>query len=208
MRISRTNELDTIVSELSIGEGGQVAGSVTDGDRLYLLTIRPEVLEIITEGGTNWVYKTTYTTHVVDIGQPDAPAILGTVGQTIEGLQYGSRLKGGILPGGELIWYPEEGGSAEISGGIPRWDIAPIRGDIWWPYYGSNSNQVIVTRMSDPAQPAVTVHLSLMEPAAGDANYRESGPSSSKPTPLPSDTSRAVGSKSATRMHITSSRST
>lgn len=176
MRVTRTEDLDTIVAELSIGKGGQVAGSVTEGNHLHLLTARPEYIESSTDVGTTWTYETTFIAHVVDVSQPETPVILGATELTLEGLYARSRVKGQFLPGGELVWYPEEGGAGGDFWGYPEIDFAPGRGDIWWPYYGSNSDQVIVLRVSDPAQPEVIAHLSLMDPASNEGIYRQTGP--------------------------------
>jgi hypothetical protein len=175
MRITRTEDVDTVVTELEIGIGGQVAGVIGDGEYLYLVTARPNVREEKIESGTIWEYETTYTTHVLDVSDPEAPAVLASVDSTIEGFMYWSQFRGDFLAGGELLWYPSNTGSNGLIWGYPEIDFGG-RGDIWWPYYPSGDGTIIITRIDDPAAPEVIATMPLIENEENTKIYRESGP--------------------------------
>jgi hypothetical protein len=177
MRITSTEDVDTVVAELAIGIGGQVAGVVGNEGFLYLVTARPNVREEKIESGSVWEYETTYTTHVLDVRNPEAPAVLGSVSSTIEGFMYWSQFRGDFLPGGELLWYPNRAGKSGIIWGYPEIDmVGGIRGDVWWPYYGSGDGSILLTRIDDPAKPEAIVTMPLIENDAETGIYREPGP--------------------------------
>lgn len=178
MRITSTDDVDTVVAELAIGVGGQVAGVLGDGHFLYLVTARPNVREEIVDSGSIWEYETTYTTHVLDVENPDAPTVLGSAESTIEGFRYWSQFRGDFLPGGELLWVPENAGTSGFGRGYPELDAGEgLRGgDVWWPYYGAGDGTIIITRVDDPTGPEVIVTMPLIGSDEGAGIYREPGP--------------------------------
>ncbi|MDG2125859.1 MAG: beta-propeller domain-containing protein, partial [Verrucomicrobiales bacterium] len=170
VRVTPADALDSVEAELRIGGGGQIAGAVAaaDGGVVYVLTTRTEGQETVDEGTgevLRWEYESVLTTHVIAGG-----AVVGTVEVRLPERWYYGSFNGAFLPGGELIWTPD----SDQGGGYWRGCLAcdfggGIAGDVAFPYYGSQSGQVVVVDVEDAVAPEVVASFGL----AGDGGVED-----------------------------------
>ncbi|MDB4712128.1 beta-propeller domain-containing protein [Verrucomicrobiales bacterium] len=179
LRITSKSDPDTVISELEIATNGQLIGARAQGDFLHLATSRTQAIRIEHKDGTsNWNYETFFASQCVDISDPLAPEVTGSAELKISDKSvYLGDLKSKVLPGGELLWFPE----ASNNNYSPCWlciDMV-MDVDIGRPFLGPSGDGngwIFVTAVDELVKPKILSSTRLVNQDDKLDNRIEIGP--------------------------------
>jgi uncharacterized secreted protein with C-terminal beta-propeller domain len=162
IHVSPAADPDKLLTSIDL-PGGRIAGSFLHHDCLF-------IAQNMTTTDEEGVVQVTFTTTVVDLGDPDRPVIIGSVPNTTTSpayFGYGADYQGAILPDGTLLWYPTEQ-NFYFFGPFLLADAA-VAGDVMWP--GSPTPGLVYTLdISDKTRPLI---LARSELRAEEATWPE-----------------------------------
>ena len=179
LRLTSASDPDTLVSELKIAAGDQLVGASVQGELVHLATSRTDVTAIEQEdGSTRWEYAAFFSTHTVDVSDPAAPLLAGSAELKIADYSvYLGAMNAQVLPGGELLWFPESSGT----GNFPCMMCVDIAEDVAFgrPAFGPSGNGdgwLIVTEINESAEPRILSATRLIDKDGHPGNRVETGP--------------------------------
>jgi hypothetical protein len=158
LRVTTTGEPDTVLSEISLGEGTIVGMEERDGSLHLICSIVNYITDTNEDGQQVTRTEQMLQASVVDISDPGAVRLLGQTELTTDDdspYYYGtSELKALWLPGGELAWATNGNGNSYC-----RWCWGDIAfdgdvADIAFPFYYQPQVEVHVVDVSDKTAPA------------------------------------------------------
>ena len=157
LHVSPVADPDELLKSIEL-PGGRVAGSFLHGDCLFVAQTQMSSEQI----GEELIYSDSFTTTVIDLGDPDRPIIVGRVSKTSKEPStrygFGANYRGALLPEGSLVWYPSEQ-NRFFFGPSPLVDQA-VAGDMFFPWFPT-SGRVYTVDIADKTQPAILAAVDL-----------------------------------------------
>ncbi len=163
LHVSPVDDPDELLGSLDLPDG-RIAGSFQHGDCLFVAQ------QLMTQEQVEGQFKSseTFTTTVIDLGDPDRPLIVGRASKTTTNTGYhygfGADYRGALLPDGSLAWYPAQQNYYFWLDPIPLGPVADLGGDVIYPYFPT-SGRVYTVAIANKTQPAILASVELASPA-------------------------------------------